>query len=215
MHPFLDSAADLLLGATCPGCGTPEWGVCRGCRAVLDEAPGGTFVLADGLTVSWARAYRPVLEHVIPRYKDDGALHLERLLGGLLAEAASALGDDAPTLVPVASLPRAVRRRGFDHARRLTARAARRTGLPWRPLLRRVNGGSDQAGLSRSARRDNVVGTMRARAFAAPVLIVDDIVTTGATLREARRALEISGVRVVGAAVIARVDNFAPRAAKG
>lgn len=60
-----------------------------------------------------------------------------------------------------------------------------------------------------------MVGTMRARAFAAPVLIVDDIVTTGATLREARRALEISGVRVVGAAVIARVDNFAPRAAKG
>jgi len=206
---FRDAAADLLLGSTCAGCRAPGWGVCAGCASKLVGEPLRV-PLADGLHVVAACAYRPVLEHVIPRYKDDGALHLERLLACLLARAvASTRPPSDAILVPVPSLRRAVRARGFDHAARLARRAARLTGLRAASLVRRVGSGSDQMGLGRAARQGNVAASMRAAAAGSPVLIVDDIVTTGATLREAHRALTAAGATVIGAAVVARVDNRA------
>lgn len=205
MLSFIDAAADLLLGSACPGCDAPGWGLCAGCGAALDGAP---FELPgpQGLRVMAAGPYRPVLEHVIPRYKDDGALHLERALAALLSRALSALeppGD--AVLVPVPSLPRSVRARGFDHGRRLGKRAGRLTGLSMTPLLRRRTHGSDQVGLGRRERAENLTRSMTARPISAPVVIVDDIVTTGASLEEADRALTAAGVEVWAAAVIAHV----------
>ncbi|NHB83718.1 hypothetical protein G7085_00725 [Tessaracoccus sp. HDW20] len=133
MSSFLDAAADLLLGSVCPGCHKPGWNLCTGCALQLEGEPVRV-PLASGFEAVAACAYRPVLEHVIPRYKDDGALQLERLLARLLARSVGAAGVPADSiLVPVPSLPRAVRARGFDHAARLARRAARLTGLHMRP----------------------------------------------------------------------------------
>ena len=216
MYTWIDAAADLLLGSTCPGCSLPGWGVCQSCRSIVKQAPVRARAAVD-VPVIAASPYRPVLEHVIPRYKDDGALHVERFLGELLAIALgriSAASDGDLVVVPVPSLPRNVRSRGFDHTRRLAARAASSTGLETKAVLRRGNGGADQSGLGREARRNNVTGSMRARALAKPVVIVDDIVTTGATLREACSALKRAGVEVIGAAVIAEVDDLPAMRAK-
>lgn len=203
VHPLFHAAADLLLGSVCPGCDAPGWGVCRECHGQL---AGPVRAVAGILPVGVLAAcpYRPILEHVIPRYKDDGALHLDRLLGQLLARAVSATrpGRDA-ILVPVPSRPAAVRERGFDHARRVASVAARACGLAWAPVLSRAAGGGHQRPLGRAARSTNQRGAMRARAVEVPVLIVDDVVTTGASLREAYRALTQAGVRVLGAAVVA------------
>jgi predicted amidophosphoribosyltransferase len=67
----------------------------------------------------------------------------------------------------------------------------------------------DQAGLGREARAENLIGALRARPLVRgrDCVIVDDFVTTGATLFEARRALEAAGARVVGAAVVGRVPS--------
>lgn len=215
MISFRDAAADLLLGSTCPGCRSPGWGLCAQCLALLK---GVVEVVRrrGGLYIAAARPYRPVLEHVIPRYKDDGALHLERVLGKLLAGAVSAGRPPADALlVPVPSIPGNVRKRGFDHCRRLARSAARITGLQTATLLRRGGRGTDQAGLRRSERTGNVALSMTARITARPVVIVDDIVTTGASLEESRRALEMAGVEVLGAAVIAHVNNRPPRCPRG
>ncbi len=215
MTAFIDAAADLLLGATCAGCRAPGWGVCAACRAMLRTQPHPVRG-PGGLPVTAACPYRPVLEHLIPRYKDDGALHLERLLARLLGTALAA-ADPAPgvVLVPVPSLPRNVRARGFDHARRIARRTARAHGLESIALLRRARDGIDQAGLGRGARRSNMESGMSARPSPRPVLIVDDVMTTGATLAEAARALEHAGVKVVGAVVIAEVENYPRRWTKG
>lgn len=159
--------------------------------------------------------YRPILEHVIPRYKDDGGLHLSHLLGDLLTRAVVALEPPpGAVLVPVPSRPAAVRQRGFDHAARLAARAARKAGLGWQPLLSRVHEGLDQQGLSRGQRHANLEGSMRASAAVQPVVIVDDIATSGASIREGVRALRRAGVSVVGAAVIAQAERFPPHSPK-
>lgn len=214
MRGFIDAAADLLLGASCPGCGLPGWGLCVGCRALL-EGPPELIDRSLPVPVVAACQYRPILEHVIPRYKDDGALHLDRTLGDLLARAVRGLAPPRGTLlVPVPSRPAAVRERGFDHARRVAAHAARATGLGSRPLLSRNQPGEDQLGLGRDQRARNLAGSMRARPAGRPVVIVDDVATSGASLREAFRALSEAGGEVMGAAVIAQAEKLPQHSAK-
>lgn len=143
---------------------------------------------------------------------------LVRPLGDLLAGAVGLVAPTGPAppgpapflLVPVPSAPRAVRARAHDRAGRLAARAAadlRGRGWPVRavPLLRLTRTVADQAGLSTTERTANLAGALVAgRALdGRPVVLVDDVVTTGATLAEAVRALRAAGAIVHGAAVVA------------
>lgn len=182
--------------------------MCPTCRSTLEVAPR-LVERGLGIPVVAAANYRPVLAHVIPRYKDDGALHLDRFLGRLLSGAVAAL--DPPrdaVLVPLPSLPAAVRARGFDHARRLASVAAAATGLKTGRLLRRTVRGSDQEGLTKAQRQANLAQSMRATGTNSPVVVVDDVVTTGSSLREAVRALRAADVPVLGAALVAEADNW-------
>ncbi len=218
MDRFLDVAADLLLGATCPACMLPGWSLCANCRAEL-AAGAPLLVTRDDLTLPIVAAhdYRPVMERLIPRYKDDGAWHLAGWLGTRLQVAVAALdrfGDEA--LIPMPSLPSAVRRRGLDHMGRVTAVAARRLGIRWSGVLDRSARGMDQRELGASARRRNMQGAMAVRrtmlaTLPGSAILCDDVVTTGATLREAARVLEVAGVHVRGAAVIAVADHARSR----
>ncbi len=209
VHASLVSAAHLFLGAECVVCGQPGWGACESCLDALCE--GVPFeVRRPGVTMPLVAAndYRPHLEKLVPAFKDDGALHLAPLLARRLALAVGCLPlAGAPCLVPVPSLAAAVRRRGLDHGATLASRAARLLGLRWRPLVARSSAGMDQRALGAAGRRRNVVGTMHASRHDGPVILVDDVCTTGASLVEAVRALSVLGVVVVGAAVVGDVDR--------
>jgi predicted amidophosphoribosyltransferase len=115
-------------------------------------------------------------------------------------------------LVPVPSHPVVVRSRGQDPLLRITHQAAvelRRRGVAVsvRAALRVVARPGDQAGLGAQDRARNVAGRFRLRDGAVrpevPVLLVDDVITTGATLREAQRALEAGQVLPFAAATVA------------
>jgi predicted amidophosphoribosyltransferase len=156
------------------------------------------------------------------------ALALLALIGDLrtgdLGQARSTIGGHARSggaaawagpsvlLVPVPSSRRARSERGADLVRRLAVAAARRVraaGVPVRvlPALGLARSVADQAGLDRSARARNVADAMRVRAGAArvvrglPAIVVDDVLTTGATAREAVRALMAAGSLPLGVAV--------------
>ncbi len=141
--------------------------------------------------------------------------HRMRLLAGPLGEAlawaaAGVLADDGPVrLVPVPSAPATVRARGDDVTWRLARVAAarlRRAGVDAAAerLLVQARAVSDQAGLDAAARARNLAGSLRAaQRRGPPVVVVDDIATSGSTLREAVRAAEASGRVVLGAAVVA------------
>ncbi|MDO5065967.1 MAG: phosphoribosyltransferase family protein [Propionibacteriaceae bacterium] len=207
---FLDAAADLLLGASCPSCGAPALGVCRVCVLLLEQRPPHP-VNRPGLElpVVAAAPYRPVLDRVIPRFKDDGAWGCAGFLAGLLAAALRAHQFPHTVLVvPVPSRPDAVRRRGLDHGRALARGAARRLGLDWRPLLSRAPGGVAQRGLDRAGRLGLGAAGFQAKPEQRPVVVVDDVITTGATLRSATEALRRVGVQILGAAVIADANTL-------
>jgi predicted amidophosphoribosyltransferase len=109
-------------------------------------------------------------------------------------------------LVPVPSAPHVARRRAGDHMHRLAVGAARRTGREVVAALTLRRAVRDSAGLGAGERRANLRGAFVAAPPprpAMPVVVVDDIVTTGATLTEAARALLVAGWSVRGAAVIA------------
>lgn len=173
-----------------------------------------------------------MLAHAVVAHKERGRTAVAGFLADRLALAVSAAVAGRPTatpvppphgtrvvLVPVPSRPGVVRARGDDPLGRVVGGAARRL---WRvggdvrvlPVLRSHRGVVDQAGLDAAARRDNLAGSMscpssrlRRLARLGPVVVVlcDDVVTTGATLCEARRALLAVGVRPHASAVVAAV----------
>lgn len=217
---------DLLLPATCTGCGAGRRALCPDCRALPDTAragPAGPMPPPDGLPPLHAAVpYAGPVRELLLAHKERGALRLARPLGGLLAAAVrSALGPAGGTgggrvlLVPVPSAPAAVRARGHDALRRLAraaARELRRGGVPAAilPVLRQTRRVADQAGLSAIERRRNLRGALAVPArlasrlpSGARLVLVDDVVTTGASLAEAARALRAAGCPPLVAATIA------------
>jgi predicted amidophosphoribosyltransferase len=162
-----------------------------------------------------AGAYDGLLKALVNAHKERQRLALARPLGRVLASVVADLVPAEPAvpvvLVPVPSRRAVVRRRGHDPLLRLTRVAAaqlRRQGrdASVAQLLRVVRHTSDQTGLDASARFTNLHGSMRAARAASrggAVVVVDDVVTTGSTAREAQRALEAGGTRVAGIAAIA------------
>ncbi len=170
----------------------------------------------DGLApVLAAGSYEGALKAMVNAHKERQRLALAAPLGRVLAGAVAALAPTgAVILVPVPSARPVVRRRGHDPLLRLSREAAawlRRQGrqVSVARLLQTVHQPADQAGLGTQARHANLSGAMRARApaRAGPVVVVDDVVTTGATVREAQRALEVAGVTVAGIAVVAATQR--------
>lgn len=203
---------DLVLPRSCAGCGMLGLLVCARCQDLLtgDCREGGPRPRPPGLPpLRAAAAYRGPVQAMLLAHKERGRLSLAGPLGAALARAVADLGPPPGTvLVPVPSSRPAVRSRGQDHALRLARAAARAAGLSARALLTPTRLVADQAGLTACERSANLQGALLARpgrtALAGlPVVVVDDVVTTGATLVEATRALAAAGADVRGAAVVA------------
>jgi predicted amidophosphoribosyltransferase len=162
-----------------------------------------------------AGRYGDEVRAVVLAHKERGALGLARPLGTALAGAVRRLGAAGPLLlVPVPSARRAVAQRGHDATARMagaTARELRGQGMPARAMtmLRQQRPVADQAGLTAAERLANLSGAVAAGGgrlpllAAAPVVLVDDLMTTGASLTVAAQAVTVAGGRVVGAAVVA------------
>jgi predicted amidophosphoribosyltransferase len=235
---MLSALADLVLPRTCAGCGVPGRILCPRCAALL-AVPR----LAAPRRFPWgfpptaaAGAYSGPVRPAVNAFKEQRRAELARPLGTALALAVAAVVSAAPPprgpvlLVPVPSSAAALRARGRDHVVELTCRAVtelRTAGLAAceARLLRRRGRVRDSAGLSAAARRANLAGSFEP---AAPgslrllpggfLVLVDDVVTSGATLTEAAAAL--SALRrpddpPVLAAVVAATPRRRPDAASG
>jgi len=197
----------------CQGSGTTLTGRCRRCdqgtRRALDGCAAAVWF--EGDSARWVRRFKYAgrgLSGLDPAAEAVGAALIlaagHRLTGAL---------DWPPhAVVPVPAHPRRLRARGFSAPAVLARTLAGELGVPFEPAwLRRVRHTPSQTGRGIGARRRNVSG-----AFAAPhplprarIWLVDDVVTTGATLEEAARCLRTAGAQRVAAACAARTP--APR----
>ena len=138
-------------------------------------------------------AYEGVLRELIHLYKYGKVRTLAPPLSGLLAQALPR--DEAfDAAVPVPLYWRRRLQRGFNQAELLARGLSRRTGIPVVKALGRVRPTPTQAGLSNSARRQNVVKAFRARSVQGKrILLIDDVMTTGATAGACALALKQIG----------------------
>lgn len=232
MDELAEAWHDLVGGALCAGCGARGRAVCTSCLSTLPRGarPVAPTPCPDGFPPTYvAGDYAGVLRGLVLAHKERGVHGLCRPLGDLLAavieEAAARSRAGPAVLVPVPSRRGVVRRRGHDPLLRIVRRAAvvcRRAGTAVSvvPLLRPWSHVVDQAGLGAGERAQNLAWSMavdpRARQALArrgrvgPVLVCDDVVTTGATLVEAARALRASGVPVAAAACLAATIRHRP-----
>jgi ComF family protein len=151
--------------------------------------------------------YEGVLRKLIHLYKYGKVKTLARPLSGLLAQALPR--DEAfDAAVPVPLYWRRRLQRGFNQAELLARGLSRRTGIPVVRALGRLRPTPAQAGLSNSARRQNVSQAFRAHGVQGKrILLIDDVMTTGATAASCAAALKQAGARRVSLLTVARVDR--------
>jgi predicted amidophosphoribosyltransferase len=190
-------ALEVLLGPQrCAGCGAPPALLCPGCAGRLARPQTCGAIPHVARTVApWA--YEGAARSLVLALKVRGQRSAARPLSGGMARAVAVAGLEAGVATWVPGRRADVRRRGFDHAEVLARGVAREFGLPVRPLVERAREPPDQAGLPAAARRKNLVGVFRARPWHQVVVLVDDVVTTGATAGACAAALRAGGAPAV------------------
>ena len=206
-------ALDLALPAACAGCGQEGDALCRECRTALDirlaAEPGVPIGLpadipAPLLQLEWCTPFTGVARRALHGLKYDGERRLAAFMGAAVARRWARAGAAADALVPVPASPDRVRERGYDQAALIAHEAGKRLRLPVLLALERTRATTAQFDLDRGARATNLVDAFRVRDLASGaavrgrwLVLVDDVVTTGATLRAAEAALHQAGARAV------------------
>ena len=219
---MLARAVDLVFPPRCAGCGDGAWPFCDGCRRRLHAlgppwcercgAPSwaGTASRCDDCppeAISVARApfaFDGPARASVHHLKYGGVRGVGRALGAAMATCVPP-GVDVITWVPLARRRKAVR--GFDQARELAQAVGEQTGGTVRGLLRRVVATGPQAQRDAVARRESMRGSFvvrRRSSVRGHVLLVDDVLTTGATAAACAEVLLEHGAATVSLVVAAR-----------
>ena len=193
--------------------------MCEACSPGLDrrlEAPAGVPIGLPGdlpaplLQLDWCAPFSGTVRSALHAIKYGGEQRLAEPLGAAIARrwARIGVGADIVTHVPVHAAR--ARTRGYDQAQLIARAAARHLGLPYATLLTRERATTAQFDLDRGDRAANVAGAFVARLGRTPaltgrwVLLIDDVVTTGATLAACAEALERAGALGTSAITVAR-----------
>lgn len=225
-YVLLDSVLDLIWGSACVHCSRPGRALCADCSDALAPAPDVHWPtpVPEGLARPIASAaYDGLIRDVILATKERRQHQLVPVLAAHLAAAAAAHRLRGPVvLVPVPSRAVTVAERGLDTTAASARRAVvllRRAGweAAYAPLLTVRGGVVDQAGLTAPQRAANLdraftcpahrLRSLAGRTPAAHILVCDDVITSGATAREAQRALEAVGLSVRGICAIAATQK--------
>jgi predicted amidophosphoribosyltransferase len=215
-----------LVPLACAGCGLEDVRCCEACAAPWWQEPCRSEEASPRLDVSgreplpvWSLASLSGSAHLMVRaWKDGRRRDLDRFFGDAMFRAASSLADilsEADIVVPVPSHPRSVRVRGVDLTAMLAREAARGLSVAGREvgMERRIaNRGRESRSMAASERWLNALAGLRlkpGRLPASVVVLVDDVVTTGASLARASLLLEEAGSAVAGALTLAATPTGA------
>lgn len=210
---------DLALPPVCAGCSAEGEPLCRSCRPALDLRlalpPGTPLGLPDGppdplVRLEWCAPFAGTVRQALHALKYTGERRLAQPLGEAVAARWARCAGGGDLLVPVPVHASRRRERGYDQAELIALTAARRLRLPMLAAVERTRATTAQYRLDRRRRAANVKAAfavqrgLEARVAGRGVVLVDDVVTTGATLAATADALLAAGAASVAAVTVAR-----------
>ena len=176
--------------------------LCRTCRFALIARPAPGTPRDVVVATTYTGRVRDVLLGFKYQNRRQVAAHVAGILAGRLAAQSDAVDVDVVTWAPTSGHRR--RERGFDQAELIARGVAAHLGLPCRRLLERAGDvAAPQTGRTRRDRLDGPAFRVHPRAAGKRVLVIDDVVTTGATLASAATALRRAGSVSVSLAAVA------------
>jgi len=213
VYRSLDRLSGLLLPPRCVLCGAPGQrpclDLCRACETALPPARPAVLAGPAPLRATIAAFdYGHPVDFLVHSLKYHGQLAMGRVLGSLLAGRVAPFACAVDAIVPVPLHPTRHAGRGFNQSAEIAGRVARLVGRPLRPeLARRIRDTRPQVGLEPADRRANLAGAFVAcRADGLRIAVVDDVTTTGTTLRLLAAALSAAGACSVDAWCVARTS---------
>ncbi len=191
--------SQLLFPSRCFGCQKLGPSICSDCRSSWHSHYYRTKF--DSLTVHSSLLYTPTASKIILAAKESGMKKADELIIDALCLALqrSKLDTRVSRLVPIPSSKLSQRRRGRSFIVDLVEGISRKTGIEMIDCLELSRRVKDQSGLHRQERATNLAGAFRLSSqVRGELILVDDVVTTGATLREAFRAVNSQGIHAIG-----------------
>jgi ComF family protein len=211
----------------CVGCGVEGRIACAECMDAMSYPAGQCYrcnaissnnrtcsacrVVSDLVSANAAVIYQEATKDLVWRLKFSRAQAAADVMAQVMAERFGHMVSDDTLIVPVPTATKRVRGRGYDQAVLIARAFAARTGCRYASLLLRV-GAQEQIGASKTQRREQLQGVFQlkhkyrdgGRVQGARILLIDDVMTTGATLEIAASTLIRNGAKVVGSLVFAR-----------
>ena len=202
---------ELLFPDRCVSCGVLGISICSECRRKWNLHRYRSFIgksKTDLIQVTSSVPYSAIAQRILLSAKESHIKRADQLVSEAIRHSTiNVLRDDwIDLLVPIPSRPRAVRERGRQFIYEVTEPISQELNIPSAPILRHSRSVRDQSGLHLEERWNNLKGAFVVDAkqiSGKRALLVDDLVTTGATLYEAAGALRYAGIEVIGAVTAA------------
>ena len=222
---ILERAIGVIAPLECLSCGLEGNALCEDCQTRLSAYGPRCYLCGalsegsktcercyrmSGLRYVWvATEYQGLAKQLIRNYKFGHQRAAAGALAGRMIATMQTYGQipEKYIVVGVPTASRRLRQRGFDHASELARRVAMRLNLPWVEVLGRL-GQTQQVGTNRAQRARQLEGQFWLRrprlVEGCCILLVDDVVTTGATLRQAAKVLRVGGAKSVDGLVFSK-----------
>ena len=197
----LSELSQLIFPTRCYGCNSLGINICTNCKR--EWIPHYYKTHVNLVNVHSAVLYTPTASKIILAAKENGLKGADDLLIAAIVHVLSkaTLNEGCCSLIPIPSSKQSQRRRGRSFVVDLTKAISEQTGIAVNDCLQVSRRVSDQSGLTRVQRSSNMHGAFSIKPGAilrGDAILIDDVVTTGATLREAARALNSQGFHAFG-----------------
>lgn len=208
---ILGTLNELIFPHRCISCGALGLSLCTECRRKWNLHHYFTTIgtsSEEKIRVTSSVVYSPTAQKIILAAKESHIKRADVLVSEAIAHSVLKILNTEwiDVLVPIPSRPKVVRERGRQFIYEITEPISADFNIPITPILRHARSVRDQSGLHHNERWNNLRGAFVVEAKQVTghkALLIDDLVTTGATLYEAARALRYAGIEVVGAVTAA------------